>query len=119
MTYELKHGKALVIIGPQGCGKSKLAREIAGAHGVFIEIDAADMRSPLMLGAVLAQQPDVLIIDNAQRVSDHLEALIANEYVLCQRRGRKSITVKTPRIIICGLNLDVDAHSSRFDVVAI
>ena len=47
MEYAFKQGMALVIVGPQGCGKTTLARKIAEQHGTFVETNAYELESPL------------------------------------------------------------------------
>jgi ABC-type phosphonate transport system ATPase subunit len=58
MEYELKHGQALVITGPHGCGKTTLARKIAARHGTFAEIEAHELSTRFGLGRALAEEPN-------------------------------------------------------------
>lgn len=60
----LQAGRALVITGPQGCGKTTMARELAKAHGgYFDEIDASRFDSGLIPKDALESGPRVLIVN--------------------------------------------------------
>lgn len=62
-TRTLQPGRALVITGPQGCGKTKLARQIAKDHGSsFHEIDAISLSSGSLSKDVLDSGARVLIV---------------------------------------------------------
>ena len=56
--------KVTLIIGPQGSGKTTLAKEMAGKYKYSVEIDAYDKPELNLLTT------DVLVIDEANRITD-------------------------------------------------
>src|SRR5262245_57880119 len=66
---ELDAGRSgLVIAGPPGAGRTRLAREIARAaeaRGVATAWIAGDAAEPERLAAVEASQPGLLVVDDA------------------------------------------------------
>lgn len=104
MKYDLSKGKALVITGPQGCGKSTLARDIASKHGSFEEVDAADLDGAFSIGDALAKEPETVIVDGApsRRGMTRLKNLIISKEAVCHRRYKEPVQVKAPtNFIIC------------------
>lgn len=123
MEYELKHGQALVITGPQGCGKSTLARKIAEEHGSFIEVDASQLETHQGLNDLLASEPATLIVDgwpDNDDTQDWLNTLIASDAVEVDRLYSAPKMVKVPTFIFCtntAAALPLSATGRRFRVV--
>lgn len=122
MQYALTKGMALVITGPQGCGKTRLAQEIAGNHGTFEVVDAHELDSDFDIGDVLAKQPDTVIVEGApsSRGVQKLKAMIASTDVICNRKAKEPVRVNTPNFILCTGSPDSlpeTAQSRRFRVV--
>jgi gluconate kinase len=104
MEYELKQGQALVITGPQGCGKSTLARKIAEERGAFIEVDASQLETPQGLNDLLTSEPAALIVNGwpgDDDMQDWLKAVIASNAIKVDRLYSAPKMVKTPAFIFC------------------
>jgi energy-coupling factor transporter ATP-binding protein EcfA2 len=121
MKYKLNRGQALVLVGPQGCGKTTLAWNIAKAYGRAMEVEPFIFGSPFDLGSVLEAEPKVLIIEGlpeSQSIMEKVKELLANSEVLCYRKGRQAQKVRTPHIIFCsGHTENMDGLDRRFCVV--
>lgn len=104
MEYELKHGQALVIAGPQGCGKSILARKIAEKYGAFIETDAHQLETRRGLNDLMASAPRTVICDgfpDKEEMRMRLKALITAKTIKVEpKRGALKI-VNAPNFIFC------------------
>ena len=123
MEYELKHGQALVITGPQGCGKTALARKIAAQHGTFTEIGAHELETRFGLGRALDSEPSTLIVEgfptNEEALSD-VKAVLTNSNIVCRRKCQELKAVKSPNLIFCtgdATPLLLGAADRRFRVV--
>ena len=104
MEYELKHGQALVITGPQGCGKTTLARKIAEQHGAFVETDARQLETPRGLNDLMASEPGTVICDGMPESEDareFLKAMITGDPVMVERKFSTPKMVKAPNFIFC------------------
>jgi ABC-type dipeptide/oligopeptide/nickel transport system ATPase component len=102
MNIEIQKGKAMVLAGPQGSGKSIKAREIAEKHGKFIEMDLHQFVKSEFL-PIDADTKTVIIdgLPKSEKEIAELKAFIANDEIVIKRKHLEPITVKTPNFIFC------------------
>lgn len=119
-NYQLKRGTGLVIVGPQGCGKSRLARQIAMRCGNFQQIETGPdwdfgLRDALNGGT------QVLIIDGAPNTSEMAEIkdLLTSRHVSVRQPFSGHTVRRTcPHVIICTMDADwMHDGLRRFDVI--
>jgi hypothetical protein len=104
MDIKLKPGQALVITGPQGSGKTKLAREIASGFGLCSVFWARGFRDPFYGANVFAENLAAAVVEQTTREdleSAHIKHLISNPTMAIIRKNRELEFVKTPRFIFC------------------
>lgn len=112
---EIQRGVALVLLGPQGSGKSLLARKLAQANGTFAEI-AADHLSDEFSRA-LAAEPRTLIVDCAPKAPRDLAAftrLVLYPTMSVERKGQRTVEIRTPDLIFCVEELGLLSEFQRF-----
>ena len=118
--YQFKKGQALVIVGPQGTGKTVLARKIAGEHGKYQEIETGPTFDFCLRDALNAKV-SVLIIDGylAQKEMSVVKQLITNpQHTFRKPFSDAVITAPSPLVIICVQDLSwLPLDSRRFDVI--
>jgi energy-coupling factor transporter ATP-binding protein EcfA2 len=125
MEASIEKGRALVLAGPEGGGKSKLARELAAAHGSYVETDARALQSPFRLGKLLAGKPDTIIVNEVPAhliTAPETKSLVANESIVIHRKGCEEKIMPAPNFIFC--TGDVNAlrlhpHDRRFTVIRV
>jgi adenylate kinase family enzyme len=94
LRYTLKPGMPLVLRGPQGCGKTTLARAIAKRHGSYIECNVIDFTRTAGWKAACATVVDTIIVEgipNFAELPGELKSLFAGE------------SPKPKKFIFCGL----------------
>lgn len=114
--------KAIVITGPTGCGKTTLAKHIAGCLGSFCHAGAEIFSSPFALAAALKNEPDTLILDglsHRQIVGDELKEFLGSRVIRVSEKGRESYLAPMPyNFILCtGENFALPADDRRFHVI--
>lgn len=102
----IEKGRALVLAGAQGSGKTEMARKIAEAGGhTWKQIDVSSLDDAYW--SFLDDQPDVLIIDGLPKTGVALarvtKMLAMNDRPMCIYRAHACDIVLTnaPMIIIC------------------
>lgn len=113
MNIKLEKGRALVLVGPQGCGKSLIAREIAKQHGSYKEVDADVLENSFELGEALSSEPRTVVVDGiptSVATMRLLKSLITSNEVVCERRGLEPKTVPAPNFIFCSGDADALGH---------
>lgn len=104
MKVELRRGQALVLAGPEGCGKTTAAREIAAPHGKPVEVFLNDLDNPFRLGAMLRLKAPVAIVEGApvsRAGSMTLFAIIGRPTFAAAGRGVEDEVMPTPHLIFC------------------
>ena len=102
MKFELTKSQALVLTGPQGSGKTTLARDIAGRCGTFAEISVDDLIGHFGLGRALAAEPDTLIVEKMPRaLLGKIKAFLGKDTIQCNQKYKAPRQVKRPNFILC------------------
>lgn len=130
MNIRLEKGKALIITGGRGVGKTTMAIETAVEHGTYKTTSLRGMQEGnFALGRILDGEPDTVIIEdalneftNTQKVIDTLKQLIVFPKTIIDRKGMVPVKVRTPNFIICTGVIDplkIDANDRRFTIVSL
>lgn len=117
----LERGCALVLRGPQGCGKSLLARQIAMRHGRYTALNPNDLTSAFT--DWLASEPDAVIVDEADMLCPRgvaaVKLLVTNGQAVLARKGHRPAMVRSPLVILCSQGMAdwINSAGPRFRVV--
>ena len=117
-----KQGKSLVISGPEGSGKTLLAKQLAGDNHSVTTV--RDIMSSAFQGW-LSDSIDVVIVEESTAKRSRAEMyemdkLIRSETIRCNRKYKKLEVVKTPFFIFTSINkhtLNIDSFEQRFAVI--
>lgn len=123
VNHTLTKGQALVLVGPQGCGKTTMASQIAQKHGSFIRIDDFELENEHLLAAALSGEPDTVIVEGMPAKEEtlcRLKTMLTNDTITIRTAGQEPRLVKSPNFIFCSGDIEpvpgVDI-SRRFFVV--
>lgn len=122
MNAKIEKGRALVLAGPQGCGKTMLARKLAAAAGSYRELDARELESNRHFWPVLEQEPATCIVDGlpqGEETLQRLKVLITNAETVVHRNGQEPKRVRSPNFIFCTSDPEPLKHleGRRFHIV--
>lgn len=128
LAQRLRPGTALVLTGPEGCGKSTQARAVLDAYGKpWAEVTAQHLLQPFGAGPMLEGKGGLLVEDNGLRWGRHsLSGLLVfatlDDWHLYSRTLRLG-SIPAPRMVICTtsdrLVRFASDHPAAFDVVTL
>ncbi len=117
---QLERGQALAIVGPQGSGKSQLARQIAMGYGKFQQIETGPTFD-FSLRDALNGKVNVLIVDGflSRKERVEIKKLITNPTCTFRNPFSASLTtVPTPLVFLCMQDSSqIQQDDRRFHVI--
>lgn len=125
MKTELKKGKALVLVGGPGSGKTMMAREISiknkngGTRFKIIGINDL-LKGRFALGEVLKGSPDVVIVEQFIPTEENfnlMKPLISNDSIQIERKGEDPHMIPTPHFILCTTEMFSKIGDRRYNIV--
>lgn len=113
----IQPGRGLLLIGPQGAGKTRLALKIAQARGPYFTIEADDLQRPGLENVVLGAH--TLMVDGLPtkpRAQEILKQLVTEKDWPVRIPSGKLVSIKPPAVIVCATEAP-DDMLRHFDVV--
>jgi ABC-type taurine transport system ATPase subunit len=117
-------GKALIISGPQGCGKSVLALEMVQAHGGKYGATTQEaLYRKFGVARALSRSPDVVIVDDVvpdEAFFELAKVLASEDLIEVQPKGRSAYMAKNPIwVFTTHLPVELPEDSRRFTVITL
>ncbi len=107
MKLSIQSGKALVLVGSQGCKKSTIARAVALQNGAFVEIKAADLESQHQ--DWMSEHVKTVIVQGfpkKRRFREQLKRWITSPTFRVNRRMTYPVDMPAPNFIFCSSQVD-------------
>lgn len=122
MERGIERGSALVLVGPQGSGKTLLARKLASQLGIFVHVDVSEVEDRKVFKRVLDSVVSTVIVEGVPKNEAtlvHLKALITNGTHPRIRPGKACEIVPAPNFVFCTGDAEPLKHldGRRFRVV--
>lgn len=120
-AHRMQRGRALVISGPQGSGKTTLAADVAKRHGGYDHHAEFGPSFSTQVRDALLASAKILIIDGIPSAGELVEVkhlLTANRITVRLPYKSSNKVVFSPMVIICTMDLGwLDRSNRRFDVI--
>ena len=117
MKHLLESGKAILITGPEGSGKTIIARALAMAcKSSWAVATEYEMKNPFDCGNILEVRPEVLVVDEVSDL-EWAKNLITNDKIEIHRKGKNPEIINAPNFIFVSGSvnpLKLDANNRRF-----
>lgn len=104
MKAKIERGTALVLVGPQGCGKTLLARELAAELGTFEHVEVYDLEDRNRRKRIFDAQPQTVIIEGLparHALMEILKAMITTGSYLRVVPKQPAKVVPAPNFVFC------------------